>query len=322
MSLRQAPKKRKQRFTDPELHKLVDTVLPHVEQLFGPNALDTSGKAEIWDKVVEEVNKVGGKKRRKEQCKKRWLDYKWKVQQMINRLKAQSPKGDQMLRLSGILHKRQIMVAKFYKMDASDGQKSEIQDESLSDIGDDSSSEEEMLTPSNNFEHEDEFVPSHNTSFPSSSCTPSTSHQDKSIFQSYKMPPASRWYPPNNRAVHMSIPPHFATQSQNPMESQLDQLISQQRNNFEVLQQIQENVTASLNIQNAMYNLVESNFLELHRTLLFSQKARSGRSNVLELGLNNIHAKLDEMNSLLREKQLQEIMSSEEFGFDQYGASW
>ncbi|XP_069803055.1 t-SNARE domain-containing protein 1-like [Dendropsophus ebraccatus] len=290
------PKKRRERFSDQEVQKLVDTILGHIKQLFGAKSINPAGKAAIWDKVVKEVNKVGGMKRTTAECKKRFLDYKRKVKQSIDGLRLSSLGGER-LPLSECLTRRQVMVAEFYKMDTSDGQKSVIPDESSSDKGECVSTNEPFPIDS-----EDDFI---DKSFSSTS-----SHQDKLISQSQEEPqtPSVSCDPHNTKVVDAPIAPHTATESQ----LQMDQLVAQQRNICEALESLQKNVTASLNIQNKMYKFMKSSFLGLHKTLLSSQKASSDQGGILELRLSRLTAKLDEMNSALQVKELQEIMSSDE----------
>ncbi|XP_075695870.1 uncharacterized protein LOC142661977 isoform X2 [Rhinoderma darwinii] len=289
----QTPRKRRERFSDPEVHKLVDTILVHIQQLFGPKPLNVSGKAAVWDKVVKEVNKVGGMRRTHVECKKRWMDYKRKIKQTIDSLKMHSSLGGQMRPLSEMFSKRQIMVAQLFKMDASDGPKNETHDESSSEI--------------------DEFFPSQNKSLTPSACLPSTSQQDKFISQSYEEPQPTT--EPRDSPITKTVDSskeNIAAESRLQLGTQMDQLIAQQKNIFEMLQSMQKTIATSLNIQNKMYNLVKGSTLELQKTVLSSQKASSDHNSILELRLNSLHAKLDEMNSVLQVKQLQELMSSDE----------
>ncbi|XP_075695869.1 uncharacterized protein LOC142661977 isoform X1 [Rhinoderma darwinii] len=309
----QTPRKRRERFSDPEVHKLVDTILVHIQQLFGPKPLNVSGKAAVWDKVVKEVNKVGGMRRTHVECKKRWMDYKRKIKQTIDSLKMHSSLGGQMRPLSEMFSKRQIMVAQLFKMDASDGPKNETHDESSSEIGECVSSNEHVLTPSYFIDSEDEFFPSQNKSLTPSACLPSTSQQDKFISQSYEEPQPTT--EPRDSPITKTVDSskeNIAAESRLQLGTQMDQLIAQQKNIFEMLQSMQKTIATSLNIQNKMYNLVKGSTLELQKTVLSSQKASSDHNSILELRLNSLHAKLDEMNSVLQVKQLQELMSSDE----------
>ncbi|XP_066463058.1 t-SNARE domain-containing protein 1-like [Eleutherodactylus coqui] len=307
----QTPKKKRERFSDPELHKLVETILAHIGQLFGTKALNAAGKDAIWDKVEKEVNKVGGRRRTREECKKRWADYKRKVKQIIDQQKTQSSTVDPMPPLEDILSAKQIKVARFYKMDASDSQKIKIPHKSSADTGECASSNENILTSSHIIDSEEEFMPSQNKSVEASTCLSSTSYQDELISQSYEEPLAASDRH-NPMAVSRSTLPHTATESQLQPETQMDQLVAQQKNIIEVLQSIQKNLTESQNIQNKAYSLVKRSFLELQNTLLSQQKASSDHSAMVELKLNSLCTKLDEMNSALRVNHLQEILSSDE----------
>ncbi|KAG8569273.1 hypothetical protein GDO81_014333 [Engystomops pustulosus] len=309
----QTPRKKRERFTDPEVQKLVDTILLHIQQLFGPKSVNAASKGAIWDKVVKEVNKVGGKKRTVEECRKKWFDYKRKVKKDIDNVKMHST-ADAQLSLSELFTRRQMMVAQFFKMDVGDGQKLDVLDESSTDIGECVSTNDHVLPPAYIIDSEDEFHPSQNKSFSSSFSQPSTSHQDKSVSQSFKEPQftSEPGDPHNSNAVDTSIPPHTSTERQVQLETQVKQSLGQPKNIYEVLQSIQKDVSATLKTQNKMYKLVKDSFLELHNTLLSSQKASSDHSNILELRLSSLNAKLDEMNRALRVKQLQDMMSSDE----------
>ncbi|KAM3920997.1 uncharacterized protein RB166_010444 [Leptodactylus fuscus] len=302
----QTPKKRRERFSDPEIHKLIDTILQHIDQLFGPTPLSAASKAAIWDEVAREVNKVRDKERTTDECKKRWQDYKRKLKQIIDNFKRQ---GGEMATLLETFSRRQIMVAQFFKMDVS---AEPIHEESSSDLGECVSSNP-LLNPSYVIDSDDEIVPSQNKSLPSPTCLPSTSHQDKLISQSHeKSQMATKARDPHHSKTEDASIPQHAAKSQLQLETQVDQLVAQQKDIFEALESIQKNVTASLNIQNKMYNLVKGSFLELQKTLLSSQKASNDHSSVFDLRLNNLHTKLDEINSILQVKQLQDIMSSDE----------
>ncbi|XP_040282501.1 uncharacterized protein LOC120996565 isoform X2 [Bufo bufo] len=309
----QTPKKKRKRFSDPENQKLVDIVLANIQQLFGATALNAAGKAAVWDKVMKEVNKVEGMKRTAEECKKRWNDYKRRVKQTIDNWKLQPSMGGQMLSLSEMLTKRQMMVAQYFKMDASHGQNIKVHDESSSNKGECVSSIEPFLSTSYTLDSEDDFHPSQNKSLSPMTFFTSTSHQDKYISQSSQEPRDSSqpWDPDNTEAVDTSLWPNTTINSQLQLKAQIDQLVAQQNNFFQALESIQENVTASLNIQKSMCNLVKGSFLELQKTLLSSQKASSDHSDIMEFRLKSLQAKLDEVNSILQVKHLQEIISTD-----------
>ncbi|XP_073513248.1 uncharacterized protein [Phyllobates terribilis] len=312
----QTPRKKRERFTDPENQKLVDTILAHVQKLFGPKPVNASGRAAIWDKVVKEVNKVGGMRRTIQECKKRWHDYRRKIKQGIENWKEQSRMGGPMVPLSDAFTERQLKVAKFFKLDASEAPRNEkLHHASSLDTGECVSSDDFVLPPSYIIESEDEIMPSQNTPFLPMTCLPSTSHQDKFISQSHEEPQAAnkpRAPPHKTKAADKPKPPHTATKSPLPLETQVDQLRAQQKEMMETLKSIQKSVSESLNVQNKMYNFVKGSFLELQKTLLSSQKTSRDRSGILELSLNSLHAKLEDMNSALRVQQLQEMMSSDE----------
>ncbi|XP_073441223.1 uncharacterized protein [Dendrobates tinctorius] len=311
----QTPRKKRERFSDAENQKLVDTILEHVEKLFGSKPVNASGRAAIWDKVMKEVNKIGGMRRTVQECKKRWHDYRRKVKQVIENLKEQSWMGGSTVPLSDVLTKRQLKVAQFFKLDNSDVSRNEKHHKSSSDIGECVSSNDFTLSSSFIIESDDEIMPSQNKPLLPISCLPSTSHQDKFISQSHEEPQAAkepRDPPHNTKAADKPIPPYTATESQLLLETQMDQLAAQQKDMMEALKSIQKSATESLNVQNKMYNLVKVSFLELQKTLLSGQKTSRDRSGILALSLNSLHTKLDEMNSALRVQQLQEMMSSDE----------
>ncbi|XP_069598311.1 uncharacterized protein [Ranitomeya imitator] len=311
----QTPKKKRERFSDAENQKLLDTIITHVEKLFGPKPVNASGRAAIWDEVVKGVNKVGGMRRTVQECKKRWHDYRRKIKQVIDNLKEQSWMGGPTVPLSDVLTKRQLRVAQFFKLDASDAKRNKTHQESSSDIGECVSSNDSALSSTFIIESDDEIMPSQNKPLLPMTSLPSTSHQDKFISQSHEEPQAAketRDPPSNTKAADKPIPPYTAPESQLLLETQMDQLAAQQKDMMEALKSIQKTATKSLNVQNKMYNLVKVSFLELQKTLLSGQKTSRDRSGILELSLNSLHAKLDEMNSALRVQQLQEMMSSDE----------
>ncbi|XP_066463054.1 t-SNARE domain-containing protein 1-like [Eleutherodactylus coqui] len=310
----QTLKKKRERFTDPELHKLVDTTLEHFRPLFGTKALNAAGKDAIWDRVQKEVNKVGGRRHTREKCKKRWADYKRKVKQIIDKQKTQSSTDGSMPPLKDILSSRQIMVAKFYKMDASDSQKIKIPDKSSADTGVCASSNKNILTSCYIIDPEEEFIPSQNKSVESSTCLPSTSYQDELISQSYEEPQAASDRH-NPMAVSRSTLPNTATESQLQPETQMDQLVAQQKNIIEVLQSMQKNLTES---QSKTRDLVRRSFLELQKTLFSQKKASSDHSAMVELKLNLLCTKLDEMNSAFQVKHFQKILSSNNIRYSRY----
>ncbi|CAJ0927177.1 unnamed protein product [Ranitomeya imitator] len=177
------------------------------------------------------------------------------------------------------------------------------------------SSNDSALSSTFIIESDDEIMPSQNKPLLPMTSLPSTSHQDKFISQSHEEPEAAkktRDPPSNTKAADKPIPPYTAPESQLLLETQMDQLAAQQKDMMEALKSIQKTATKSLNVQNKMYNLVKVSFLELQKTLLSGQKTSRDRSGILELSLNSLHAKLDEMNSALRVQQLQEMMSSDE----------
>ncbi|XP_066462077.1 t-SNARE domain-containing protein 1-like [Eleutherodactylus coqui] len=280
-------KKKRERFTDPELHKLVDTTQEHFRQLFGTKALNAAGKDAVWDRVQKEVNKVGGRRRTREECKKRWADYKRKVKQIIDQQKTQSSTGGPMPPLKDILSPRQIMVARFYKMDASQSQKIKILHKSSANTGVCASSNKNILTSSHIIDPEEEFIPSQNKPFESSTCLPSTSYQSNEEPQA-----ASDRH--NPMAVGRYTLPNTTTESQLQPETQMDQLVAQQKNIIEVLQSMQKNLTES---QNKTHDLVKRSFLELQKTLFSQQKASSDHSTMVELKLNRLCTKLDEISA-------------------------
>ncbi|XP_066463056.1 myb-related transcription factor, partner of profilin-like [Eleutherodactylus coqui] len=269
--------KNKKRFTEPEVNKLVDTILAYTKQLVGPNRLNASGKAATWDKVKKEVNKVGGMRRKTQECKRKWGDYRRKVKQDVKDLNMQSSTGGPMPPLKDKLSPREIMVAEFNELDASDSRKIKIPDKSSADTGECASSNENTLTTHIIVSSDEESIPSQNKSVESSTCLPSTSYQDELISQSYEEPQAASDRH-NPMAVGRSTLPHTATRSQLQPETQMDQLVAQQKNIIEVLQSMQKNLTESQNIQNKMYNLLKQSFLKLQKTLQSQQKDSSDHS--------------------------------------------
>ncbi|XP_063799262.1 myb-related transcription factor, partner of profilin-like [Pseudophryne corroboree] len=298
----QTPKKRKERFTDPELHILVDTILAHAEQLFGRKSLNASGKAALWDIVVKKVNEVAGMKRTVVECKKRWHDYKRKVQQCIDKRKLQVPLPGKMESLEDYLSKRQINVAMFFKMDAEGTGAIQVSDDSSTDDGDCASSSHNVVTPSTHIHSEDEFI-GQTEKQSLSACSVKNSPQDGSISQSNKAKVSGRSidHKPSETQLQLTN-----------LETKLDQLITQQKNTNEILQGIRSGVVASLDLQKKMNRLLKSNFLELQNSIRASKEASSNQSSILEITLKGLQAKMDEVTNSLQAKQLQELMSSDE----------
>ncbi|KAJ1157558.1 hypothetical protein NDU88_010265 [Pleurodeles waltl] len=63
-------------FTSEELEKLVDGVLPHYTQLYGPpdKQVSTHQKKGIWRAIAKDVRTLGVYHRRSTHCRKRWED--------------------------------------------------------------------------------------------------------------------------------------------------------------------------------------------------------------------------------------------------------
>ncbi|XP_075047175.1 uncharacterized protein LOC142107574 [Mixophyes fleayi] len=312
----QTPKKRRLRFTDPEIHILVDTILAHIEQLFGHKSLNASGKAAVWDSVVKKVNEVGVLKRTVIECKKRWSDYKRKVKQCIDRVKMQSYLSGKVESIEANLSKRQVKVAMFFKMDAEGTNEIQLSDDYSSDEGDGASSSQNVVIPSTNIlNSEDEFI-DQKEKLSLSTCSINNSPQDGSISQSYEGSQAIKQPSESIKAKSsdgsMNHKPKAAQLQLTNLDTKLDQLIVQQKNTNEILQSIHNSVTASLDLQKKMNRLLKSNFLELQNSIISTKKASSNQSSIMDITLKSLHAKLDEINSSLHAKQLQELMSSDE----------
>ncbi|XP_040181978.1 myb-related transcription factor, partner of profilin-like [Rana temporaria] len=141
----QTPKKRKERFTDQEIHALVDAILEHIEQLFGRKAANAAGKAAIWDEVVRRVNVQGNIQRTLPECKKKWDDYKRKIKKTINMTKSSTDN----ISMEERLHRRQMTVAKFFKWDKEGTSATQLLNNSLLDEGEMPDSEDDFIVNQN-----------------------------------------------------------------------------------------------------------------------------------------------------------------------------
>lgn len=144
----QTPKKRKERFTDQELHALVDTILKNMEQLFGRKVANAAKKAAIWDEVVSSVNMQGNIQRTLPECRKKWDDYKRKVKKTIDKAKSQ-PSSTDNISMEDMLPRRQMIVAKFFKWDTESTSSTQLLNNSILDEGEMPDSEDDFIVNQN-----------------------------------------------------------------------------------------------------------------------------------------------------------------------------
>ncbi|KAM5141281.1 uncharacterized protein ACMZJ9_015005 [Mantella aurantiaca] len=139
----QTPKKRKEKFSDPEVKVLLKTILEHIEQLFGSKPADKAEKDAIWGKVVKKVNKKSKTKRTLKECKKRWSDFKVNLKKKIKEaLSKEVPWREG-------LSEEEIAVAEFFKLHTEDPESTQLRNGSLLDNDDNSDSEVSPSVESN-----------------------------------------------------------------------------------------------------------------------------------------------------------------------------
>ncbi|XP_053546294.1 uncharacterized protein LOC128638386 [Bombina bombina] len=105
----------------------------------GHQAVQRKKKA-IWDNVVRKVNGVSGTQRSLIDCKKRWNDYRRKIKSTIAKSRLHESATGEREPLEAFLTRRQLIIAKFFKMGEEDNNREKQETSS------DSCLEEEMYT--------------------------------------------------------------------------------------------------------------------------------------------------------------------------------
>ncbi|KAM4702982.1 uncharacterized protein WCC33_011544 [Rhinophrynus dorsalis] len=303
-------RKRKERFSDPELHTLVDEIMVHADELFGPKSSNVLRKTVIWETVANKVNNIGGLKREVEECKKRWSDYKRKVKRNVSELKASVP-------LETTLPRRQELVARFFKMDADD--KNEIQglsdDANLNQVQVSQQSSLSLNIDSDCFD--DDFEPDSKKGlvfFTNSSSE--NDPQDKSISQSNRECQSSKHPSGYHKADALNTlrkhTPALPSQQTGRLDTKLDKLIVRQKDTNDILQTIQSDVRKSLVLQRKTNRLLKNNFIEIKKSFMSVQKMSRDHENHLDVSLKRLQTSLDELNNNLQVKNLQELMASDD----------
>ncbi|XP_075460107.1 uncharacterized protein LOC142496904 isoform X3 [Ascaphus truei] len=261
------PRKRKDKFSEQEVQTLVNEIMAHVEELFGPTANNVSSdeKNAIWLGVWRKVNKVGGMERGLIDCKKRWSDYKRKLKQRVTEIRS----SDSCERLETILTRREMNVVKFFQIDREDF------------IGNEELSDDANILPwkySINSESDSsvEYEP-----------------EDQSISQAKKYQLLKQSFGRRKadglQASTESTPIASSLQPER-FEAKFDQLIALQKDSTEVLKSMQSDFRASLALQRKMIDLLTSNLIENRKSTTASQKMTRDQKN---LHLDKMHNKSD-----------------------------
>ncbi|KAM5142169.1 uncharacterized protein ACMZJ9_016136 [Mantella aurantiaca] len=315
----QTPKKRKERFSDPELHVLVDTILQHIQELHGSKPANKARKGAIWDEVVKRVNKQGQTTRMLKECRKRWDDYRVKIKRTIKTAKLESSLLGNVSWKEN-LSKRQIEVAEFFKWDTEDPDSAQLRNDSFLDNDGNLDSEDD-------FEQDEKVSPSEcmivdnvsNLCVPHSSVDhqntktytdniPSSSYGSEQPVGHQQAKPLKEIIEPTSTELPQQQPPTW--------DKKINQLISQQKQTNKMLKAVQENVSESLKLQKRMNRVLKTNFLELQKSVMSNQKSSSEQRRALENTMKSLHEKMDEINNQLRVKQLEELAYSDDSDSD------
>ncbi|XP_075460099.1 uncharacterized protein LOC142496904 isoform X1 [Ascaphus truei] len=283
------PRKRKDKFSEQEVQTLVNEIMAHVEELFGPTANNVSSdeKNAIWLGVWRKVNKVGGMERGLIDCKKRWSDYKRKLKQRVTEIRS----SDSCERLETILTRREMNVVKFFQIDREDF------------IGNEELSDDANILPWKSaarlFQHQevgDILLPFHQRDYSINSESDSSVEyepEDQSISQAKKYQLLKQSFGRRKadglQASTESTPIASSLQPER-FEAKFDQLIALQKDSTEVLKSMQSDFRASLALQRKMIDLLTSNLIENRKSTTASQKMTRDQKN---LHLDKMHNKSD-----------------------------
>ncbi|XP_068098950.1 myb/SANT-like DNA-binding domain-containing protein 4 [Hyperolius riggenbachi] len=292
----QTPKKKRARFTDQELHALVDTILQNIEQLFGSKKLNAASKAAVWDTAVQKVNDKGGMKRTLLECKKRWSDYKVKVKKKVAAAKLKSSEDGNEEPWTDMLSQRELNVARFYKWDTESTDVIHVSDESRDTGKVDSEDDDNGLC---------EVIPieSMQVKHPQEESHPQSSEAvsgQPSNYSKAKLPQVVQ-EPTSTQPCHQQLP-----------QSELDQIIAQQKQTNEILKSMQESVSASMQMQKKINRIIKTNFIELQKSMMSIQKKSNEQNGALERTIKSLHDKIDDIKIQLQEKRLQDLMNSDD----------
>ncbi|CAH2320163.1 myb-related transcription factor, partner of profilin-like isoform X1 [Pelobates cultripes] len=308
------PKKKKERFSDHELHILADEVMANADKLFGKKASNVLGKATIWQQIAQKVNREDGMNRTVNDCKKRWSDYKRKIMQTLIKMKQREPGN--MDTMEEMLTKRQFSVAKFFQMDLEIRKKETqpLHDE-LSFDGKTWTLDDQTLSISS-IDSEEDFVPAPKKKSVSILLSSSGGDaQDQSISQSNEQVQSLE---PNSKS-HKSVPLEVSTNVKltvpNPegenSDAKLDKIITFQRQNNEILQSMQTCISTTLELQKKMNRLLKNNFKEIQKSMSLVKKTSKEHENLLDFRLKSLHSTLDDLKDTLHEK-LRDKMTSDD----------
>ncbi|XP_053546290.1 uncharacterized protein LOC128638385 [Bombina bombina] len=309
--LRSTPKKRKEKFSDPENHALVDEIINHLEELNGKTPGCAEKKKAIWDNVVRKVNGVSGTQRSLIDCKKRWNDYRRKIKSTIAKSRLHESATGEREPLEAFLTRRQLIIAKFFKMGEEDNNREKQETSSDSCL-------EEVSTSITSFlisDSEEDFdIPSKKSSSISSSIMGSDP-QNKPCSQASEAQISGQSFT-NLRAEEQgrSNKTTLITSFTEPakFDSKIDELIAQQKDTNEILENMRSEIHRLVNEQRKMCRFLKKNFVVQQKSIMSTQKMARDHQNILDLSLKNLHNKIDELNNTACEKSLQGLLSSDE----------
>ncbi|XP_063291699.1 uncharacterized protein LOC134576976 [Pelobates fuscus] len=311
------PKKKKERFSDHQVCIIVDGVMANADKLFGKKASNLLGKATIWQQIAQKVNREDGMNRTVNDCKKRWGDYKRKIMQTLIKLKQREPGN--MDTMEEMLTNRQLRVAKFFQMDL------EIRKKETQPLHDELSFDgktwtqpldDQTLSISSIDDSEDDFVPAPKKNSDSILLSSSVSDaQDKSISQSNEQVQSLEPNSKSHRSVPLEVSTNVTLNVPNPegenSDAKLDQIITFQKQNNEILQSIQTCISTTLELQKKMNRLLKNNFKEIQKSMSLVQKTSKEHENLLDFRLKSLHSTLDDLKDTLHEK-LRDQMTSDD----------
>ncbi|XP_072283195.1 uncharacterized protein [Pyxicephalus adspersus] len=342
----ETPRKRKDKFTDREVHVLVDTILEHIDQLFGPHPSNAAGKNLIWHKVMEKVNREGDTKRTLQECKKKWQDYKRKVKNYVDTAMSQDSQPGNMTMAE--IPRRYKIIATFFNWFTEGNTSTQLFNKSL-------------LDKDINWDSEEDFVQKEDTASPDccivdgpeNVCVPHSSdevskqlfdHTTKTLGERIQQSPdvskqavehhkaseskeciystaeaarqATKHQAQSSKEINEPSSTMLSLQPSPSWDSKLDQLIAQQQQTNKILIILQKNVCESLKLQKRMNRMLKTNFLELQKSIISNQNTSSEQSGSLEQKIKSLATTINEINNHLRVKKLQESMCSDESDLD------
>ncbi|XP_053307680.1 uncharacterized protein LOC128469908 [Spea bombifrons] len=308
------PKKRKEKFSNNEVHVLVDEIMQNAEKLFGKRRQNNHEKTTIWEDIVRKVNKESGTNRALTDCKKRWSDYKRKIIRTLNEMK---PITDNKI-LEQKFNSRQLQVLKFFNLNTeSNIEPQDCDDGSLDGVcGQDSSTEDSE----NDAELKQRwYMHSPIATSPKEQLIYDESYDEcRSIQGSHK-----RLKTKDRETSAESGSTVHAMQFKN-LNAKLDLLISKESDNNKILESVQSAISETLGLQKKMNRLLKNNLTEMRDSRIFTEKMSKNNERVLENSFSMVNDKLDHVQRTLDTKyaiMMSSDDSDEEASMDQRAAS-